>query len=448
MNPKRRKIEEPLSGLLVKKEIVLLDLNDNCIFKIFNWLALKDLGVLCQTCEHLRKLATNFFKQRYTEKVHGKFSIERTEWRGEWKTRMTSDGVDSFTHCIQNMEICDMYNGVDNNDLIPFIRSHCGESLKTIKFHSGYICPSFGQFIKDILKNVETISFSFCLRGTNFYDSVLQHCENMKRLILKDHGRSPIEDILSRKYSKLEHFECHYDGDFKVEALKDFLLKNPNIKSFHWEFYYRSTDPIEYIKCIADNANNIEEAKFYLHSSLAISIVMCGSKQFKRLRFCIADEEKLNQFLAISSPSLEELYYGKTKLCSVIPHVKSLSNLKLLRFMICGNKYQMRLSEKDFPKLEELRLSFYGPIPSGIIDQFVLQTVNLKTIRLEQSLNDHDVKTVFDIAMWNAERKRLPGACALTVFVSKSCKNIKLNARYKFVKITKEIYPQPFYYRF
>lgn len=437
MNSKRQKIEEPLSDLLVKKSTIeLIDLNDYCLFDIFKWLPLNEFCVISETCQRIQKVATKYFTRKYPEKVSGQVTITRK--MGQIDTTPKENYVKAFSHCFENIEICDLDDDVEDNELVAFIQSHCNEHLKKVRFEYGYIHASFGHFLKNILENVETVEICFCFQGTNFYEDFLKHCKNLKCLVLKDHGRNPIDDTLFGKYLKLEHFECDYNGSLKVETLKSFLITNRTIKSSVWNFYDRDSNPIEYMKCVVENAINTEKAILTLHYQWFSGVItMCGFRLFKRLTFSNCEEETLNQLLKVTESSLEEFYYGKTSLRFLVPKVRSLPNLKVLecRLIDCAFGFKLNLSPKDFPKLEILRLSFYGPMPHDTIAQFVRFTVNLKEIALDLHL--HELLDL-DIAILNSERKRLPGACALTIssYQGRSKENINVdNADYDLVKL-------------
>lgn len=453
MNSKRLKLDETLCHSPVEISTKkFLDINDDCILAIFERLSLKELGGMTDVCKRFKELAENVFRRKYPENVSEKFyRIYRNTYGDiglyppEYGLLSIHNYVKFFWQCMENMDIADAYNRGDIRCLIDYIQSHWSKNLKKIRFRYSYIHGELGDSIKNVLEHIEAVEFIFCFNGTKFYDTILRHCHNVKSLVLQDHGGNQIDDVLGSKYPKLEQFELDYDGHLNSDLLKTFLLLNPNIKSLVWYIYDRGVNLSESIKCIVDHAFNFEKMDFVLKKTSRSKnpcegvIHMCGHKLFKKLSLEVCSGERPLELIKLASLSLEELDYGKTPFRILIPEIKSLPNLRVLKAYITSLddefNYQINLTEKDFPKLEELELSFYGPIPEDQIREFVRNVVNLKKITIGTVYYpERRNKLNFSIAKMNFERQRLPDACELTIHLGKGCRKTEFGTS-RLVKI-------------
>lgn len=220
----------------IKPSILKLDVD--CLEELFNWLALKDLHSIGQTCKHLHQVAGYVFQSTYpgaqVEYRFGNIYIGDVE-------------INGFFKFIENIK----FDEVDENWL-NFAKSHVFKSLKRILFQNLTLTNEKIACIKHILNRVETVELTRCTIEAEFYEGFLQYCNNMTKLAssastlwpgivskavnLKVYRRRPLvgtdNSWLHRKYPKLECFELNgLDWDHEVyDDLDEIFKANPNVR--------------------------------------------------------------------------------------------------------------------------------------------------------------------------------------------------------------------------
>lgn len=208
------------------EELSLITLNADCLDEIFNFLSSIDVKSVGQTCKDLYKTTANYFKLKYPAK---KLKIRMPL---SYIKPNTTNGFGPFYRNVI----------VDDADIkiFQFLATNCANPLNKIQFGQKnsrkQIFSGFGMYIKNHLASVASIEFLGCRIHGDLYQLILQYCENLKRLSIRNYANEGIhigvnDDWLLKRYRTLEHLAL-VKRSSKIEQLKQFFKKNRNIKSF------------------------------------------------------------------------------------------------------------------------------------------------------------------------------------------------------------------------
>lgn len=412
-----------------------------------------------KTCKRLRELAGVWFERKYGSKwlhlrknISGKVAISpKFEYEKCFEKRIKNiifEGeIDYKT--IQTTESLQLPSAYLKYKQIQ---------LKTIDFGQ-----KFGDDSKEVLENLVTIGLWNCPTVVDVHANFLKYCKNMKNLIVvyeegyfcksaSDHTRRCFSSEnsselqpdgpgwISQSYSTLEQLQ--FSGNVYVSSrlskeLKEFLRKNPNIRSLAWQFYgdqhytKYSILPLQNIKEIVEYCTGLEE--LYLSSIDYIGLVniceelqiLCERSNFKRLEIKLISTEYLNPIVENTDAlgKLKKLmgihlWANHFSMQSRFPNITSLQNLESLQIQ---GRYFLWKDEIDnvarsLPNLKELFLTDVGGIDGMDIVQYVTPfVVNSRDLgKIMIHVND-----LFDelnqIPMFSEWRKNLKDAIKLTI---------------------------------
>ncbi len=426
MDAKRRKLYQPVTE---DSRTDFLSMNNDCIYKIFEWLDLDDICSISDTCKQLKMLSSDYFQRKYHDKLVRGMRIVAVD--GKIQLQPNEKYVWSFSRCfdkvIANVDTRLTRNlGVSKHDLPVFIRENCNDYLSSIQFESMFLYHSIGESITNVLENVGTVVFTGCdLEGT--YHQILKHCPNLKYLIVEENYGHKIEQLLLETYPKLEQFICRYYGRVLMKKnLKIFLRQHPKLKRLTWCFHARireatfSDKTLECIEMIVKNGKNLEElflsfdGTYNLESICDKLTVLCDRKHFKRLeldfRFTTLGY-KLSKMMIDHGHHMSNLKsllglhlcefsdFGNT----FLPALCTMKNLRVLQLDTVASIKRLNAIPLDgLSCLEELHVGTLADFK--FVQQFVCQ---LKTLKIISILRCRFTISRFDLPMLNIERKKL-----------------------------------------
>lgn len=448
MSAERRCIQQPAVEDL-KTEFLFM--NNDCIYKIFEWLELKDLCAISETCKQLQALSSDYFQLKHYDKLSNGMRIMVIN--GKIELHPKERYVKSFSRCFDTVIINADLRWSRNIDVtkltLPrFIRDNCSQYLSTIQFHLMVLHQSFGDSIMKILENVETVVFWTCdLEGT--YHHILKHCRNLKYLTIDSNYGNKIDELLLETYPQLEHFQCRYYGRLLMtNNLKVFLKHHPNLKRLTWCFHARireatfSDKTLDCIDAIVENGKNLEELFLSFDGTYNLTAIseklkeLCNRKQFKRLeldfRFTSPGYEvskmiieQGHQLATLNSLYGLHLFDFSEYLSNILPGLTTLKDLRILQLdCVASVKGMAIISLGGLASLEELHIHTLENVIFA--QQFICQVEKLKIFSI---LNCKFNTSRLDLPMLNVKRRELPsGACELVIYVDITTTKIKTGA--------------------
>lgn len=233
MKPRKQKRQKRMFEVIEndsdcdEEQMNVISINDNCLEEISEWLSLPDLVSLSMTCKRMQSVVSSYFSRKYpTKRMTVKMDREQ---RIEFWPR--EKYVQRFREYFQNIAI---------RGRQPAIFRHlgrmCNKTPKKIRILEAHALTSMhGKCIEEALNNVEIVEFEECSFATDFYDSFLKYCLNLKQLVLKSFTECTHSGIknkwLLQKYPHMKHLNWSFD-ESPPEELKTFFHRNPNVCSF------------------------------------------------------------------------------------------------------------------------------------------------------------------------------------------------------------------------
>lgn len=210
-----------------------LDLNDDCILEILEFLSLEDLNSMSQVCKRVYGLSDSIYMRKHLEdtEISIQFSsmvngrpVYVLEYNNDFPKRFGPEVIPNY------FVYCDI-----TNDLFEFLRSKCCPNLKRIEFCYGPNERVDGELIKSQLRTVEYLGV-YWLGDGDVHDSLLQYCTDLKNLEMYVYGRMDTNaNWLNQIYPKLTYLK--FFGSFEppkfgaVGSFKHFIELNSQLEA-------------------------------------------------------------------------------------------------------------------------------------------------------------------------------------------------------------------------
>lgn len=405
----------------------LLILDDECLYRIFESLQLSELGRLKIMCKRLYDLTGRYYETEYAKSQYFSFTIEKGRCRIQSRSEF---------NC-KHFKLIKLDELDDNN--LRIVASHYEtKRLKHIAFNKMEISAETNEaYLKRILANVEILQFEKCWFKNDVGVSFLRHCLNLKCLALDDYAiKSSLIDLsdvkhqwMMEKYPKLEFLSYNVSNPSNNmwPMIRSFFVENPNVELFYPSSESASMPIDEIIYRI--NLNNVrvkglclklEQMSFIeIDHIYGVLNVLHAQNYFTDLHLIITREATLTDRNCAKTLALLEGIYGLyvtftlTDL-AVIHYISKMTNLKSLLIFIHKPGYALYLSKKLI-NLEEVFIrceeSNFRMMKSFVGVSSKLRRMYVFGIRSAS----HAVHCVQKL---NNLRKRLSGACKVTIYVA------------------------------
>lgn len=367
-------------------QTMFMDLNEDCLDKIFRYLSIRDLGSIAETCKWFQELAIKTFK---------------CIWKNEVATlhnNSTKDKLDSlrilrqFGDLLLKVNI-DFGGNRRNTEFLDIIMDKGSVKLLEIEF-SGFTAS-------DRLDKV--------LSKRNLY-RINAHFNNMISLrfgLLSDNLIVP--NCIQQAFSNLQHLSLQHP--FNNRHLASFIRFNPQLRSLEFGHDYSFVDR-DLMNLINRLLPNLEELKF-MEVKKHLSTTAYQPLFLKNLKRLLIRDMKNGKFLpnlSISNKKVEELdievFSCNDKLIDTVCQYKAVQKLTLncLTNNFRGTNL-MKFSE-HLPQLTELELRGYNEsLPMENILQFIQEAANLTTLSLLQfTIDVEEIKEKLDPDHWNVSQ--------------------------------------------
>lgn len=356
----------------------MFKLNVDCFEHLFEWLSLKELLVFRCTSKRMKAVVDYYIKLNYPHLLH---------------------------LCVPNFR---------QGKFLKSCRMHPNyfESIKHLHiWGSKYIGVQIDG-IKFILNRLETLKLWNVRIAGDFYEIILKHCPRLKFLSVKM-GVKPIgtsNEWLIRQYSTLESIEI--EMDFVCSELLEFFKQNPNVRDFSTNFscLWHNRNQILESSIKLDRLNvNIDSHLFeFYHIINNLSDHGFYKQLIARLHFGPNPEWAESQLQNLWSHCNLETFILCTLDDFLIPVVKNIKQLDILNLDISS-------LTTNFVNLERV---FVLTATLNAIQSFMSHAPKLKQVRVTSLIHGNgEMPNVHDFLTLNEERKKLVGACKVTIYI-------------------------------
>lgn len=410
-----RKIEEWLSfqiGIQKYGQMsAIFKLGSFDLIKLLDFLSLKDLNSLAQTCKYLHQVIGEYFQKNFAGITvnYGSVGLVTTN----------STHVNAFISFIR--KLC-----IRRHDLNSFyyIAANC-KSLKEIQFMGITLKASTMKSIKKILSQIEVIKVHNVTIECKFYEEFLQFCPNLRRLSIQKCKLKVESEWMLKKYPTLEYFELIEFENIKFDDLKTFFKANLHIKkiSIDTKFITQCSELKEKLNVrldeliIARGYGDVLIDDLFLYHLINLSNIGFYKRLHLQGAYFSIDGWILQNYIdkIAQLKTLESFQFRSLVYVTPIINLSPLTHLKELKMndpKMCANIENVA---KRFLQLE--RISFTNAAFDDV-EPFLKYTTKLKEIHLFGFIRAG--KHIINLSTLNDERMKLMHANKVTIHVNES----------------------------
>lgn len=420
----------------------IFKLTIDCFDDLFDYMSLKDLSYIGQTCKAMQRVTGEYFKRNY-------FAFEDNNHRGcgiygheicmmdkserDHSNKAIKVPVTVFSAYIT--QLSQFHTAIGR--ILMHVMKHINEftSLKQVNIFCCDLNISSYAFIARLLENLEKIKLYRCIEfDGDFYDKFLKYCSNLKQFNVMqcDLVCARVNDDetivheypwLKRKYPKLVHLKLIPKIRLQINELNEFFMVNPNVRDFSTNAHCLWINRHQLLNSTA-KLNSLE---IWISKTVDPPLDEFGDLATRMQAIC----QLINQLH-------DQGFYKKLKLFihgnaqRTIDEVASLNGLEMLsiacfekefnqlpltlvrELSILKGVHNVNLQElaESCGRLEHLQL---GTNKIDDILPFVRCSPNLKSIKAFSNAK-HQV-IIIDLVSLNEERKKLLAARKLIIFV-------------------------------
>lgn len=337
-------------------EMMLLELNDDCLIKIFRNLSAADIAKVSEVCTLFKDLALTAFKTEWREKTVNLLNSSK-ELRTE-SIRILC----RYSTLLQKVHIGfgdNKYNEV----FLDIIFAKCTLNLIEIEFSGpGYMC-----YVDKILNKRNMCRFNKKFR---YLRSLKFDCST-KYIVERQ--------CIEQKFSYLE--ELNLSDPFKNRNIENFVYLNPQLRrlsAFHSTEVKKARD---LVKMIDHNLPRLEQLGLWIGGFMdEMEYQPLFLKNLRQLH--ISNYGKANNlpYLSISNERVEDMEFLLSscdyRLFDFICQYKEVRKLSLRSYITNAFNYRHLLKlSKHLPKLSEIQINgLYKSLSNAEIARFVLET--------------------------------------------------------------------------
>lgn len=432
-------------------------LNDDCIYKILEWLPIDDLCTFNRTCTRIRGLCDDYFHQKLSKLLNKEVIVRFDETTVECEMY-----VKCFNNFIKNLRI-DCCGNVDFNVVVNFIKTKCDPNVRKLGIRNFKVLAPNYKEIASFLQSAETVEFYNLAGSGRNQSALLKYCPNLTTISMRGYDTDSkvtnfiFDDIFEEKYPKLQHLHLLKVRPEYLKKLKSFLREHNSIKCMEWISFFDSDiyGQLQCIKAVVDLALNLEHLYLKVDENDFETIcryleVICARDNFKSLylqfrnEFCDptttnllkSNASQLASFKQLTKISIKSWGLRLTDLIKALGRYVHLKSIELIWYD-CVEMIMWPLKEippiDTLPQIEEFTIIGRSSKEETLmfLMQFARYWVNLKKVTVY--FEHYDVKQLIHVAELNEARMKLENPCELTIFTN--AKGNETNLNHELVKL-------------
>lgn len=223
--------------------IQFIDINDDCFYKIFEYLPVSDLCSTSFTCKRLQTLAQHYFGQKYPKEwITIDISLNaRGNTEMEFSKTDPNKVLKYFGKFIRNIRMqssMDESGWIDLGLLYDFLKNECCDKLHSLELNLGSridlnsMANDESKMQFHSIESVKIIDVE-CVHST--YNGLLQLCANLKSLKFATSTNNNVYEWLRYIYPNLELLKLPWNRGQKPESIQDFLQNHQQLKDITCE---------------------------------------------------------------------------------------------------------------------------------------------------------------------------------------------------------------------
>lgn len=403
-----------------KQRAPIFKLNVDCLNKIFDYLSLRDVHSIGETCKPIQQAAGEYFQANYITAAYVRYK------RLINSAFIPFDGF--FNKFVQNIHFECVPTRLKKTTL--YIGKNYNQKFKQMVFFDVDLTAVEIKNLSDKFENVETVILEKCTVNRKFYKQFPKICKNLRRLYVEDFDCR--RDVVRRTgnkwllytYPKLEHLHWIQSKGWRpINELKLFFQRNPQLRSFTtdtntlWsnrDLFSESKISLDdlTIELGQDDDNDAQELQNfeYIHAYLK---ELHEKGVYKRLHFNL---KRFSQQTFDEMPRLDALrglclwFDDISQGDIILPKWANLFKLKFLHFDLKN----LDLLAQQLVNLQQI---YFYSISMRDLMHFARHSVHLTKVKIKDSFDYDDHGKCLDVAALNKEREKLKGAKRMVIYI-------------------------------
>lgn len=377
---------------------------DDCWEHIFDYLPIRDVYSMAQTCKRMNRFAGYYF-HKYSPELE--YTMEKD---GIYCSSLRWYNLESNFH-----EFVTRLRIDQKSYLNSVSQAQAFSSLKTLIFNNIELTSVQINSRRTLLRNVENLHINGNTISDAIFTAISNYCPKLKCLDIRYTPTSFGVDnnIFLQHYPNLEHLRYEQREDTKIDAMGTFLKKHPNLKQITTNFRFLRTHrdifsttnieldiltvevPIDFtFNEFVELLKQLYERGFYKLLSVTL---YCWEDKYKKLGNKIAALPGLHKLTTHKVLEFSDLALANLKEWHLWEFDMSAEDVENL----AKNVVNLEKFTLDYPKIEHI-LSFVRH--SKKLKKLIANYIALPNC-------------VLDLMTYNQERMKLAGACKLTIHV-------------------------------
>lgn len=310
--------------------------------ELLDYLSLKDIHSLGQTCKRFNRIAGIYFQENYWDTV--------TQVDGEEITCHV-EPVSAFKKFIQQIRIPYMDDALNT---LKYVTANGTSLMKIFIYFIGEKDIEF-DCIKETLTKIEHIEL-YEWEQMELYDKFLKYCPNLKILIIGLVDLK-IEDRawLHQRYARLEYVSIRqWKG--RIPEMQIFLEQNSKIRSFSINHSFLAENE-DWLLTTNANLDYLGIGIYDIISPRLISLLrtLHERKFYKKLRFSIRalNQDLINQIGGM--PAVERLWFYEIERNFDFPVMADVKELRLI--LLEDSNLNSEEFFTKFPNVQRMRMN-------------------------------------------------------------------------------------------
>lgn len=395
-----------------------LKLIADCWENIFDYLPLKDIIAIGQTCIRMQKMTGYYLREYFPEilcTLDGK------------SARITySDRFHLHSELWQYIsKLC-----IDGN-LDYYLNDKAFSSLNTLILSSVELSKTQIQYTEHLFLMVENVQLKYCAVESKFFVQLIALCPKLKNLHIQccRMADDALHLLFLQNYASLEYFQFQplpRRANVQINELQKFLENHSNLKHFETDYRFlwanrlilNETSVQLNLLTVRFPPTN-DDTLYYYFVDFLKTMHQRGFYKTLNLSFDYRETENNFENLTKFTSTLPALEMLSTPTDSIVD-LSHLTNLKHLEIRAYDSGVLIENVAKNLNKLK--KLTFYVASIGDILP-FVCHSKRLKTINIY-----HLRDKILDLYALNEERKKLEDACPISICV---LENVYLPTKWK-----------------
>ncbi|XP_031629056.1 uncharacterized protein LOC116344599 [Contarinia nasturtii] len=383
----------------------IFNLNIDCFEEVFDYLSLKQLAIVGETSKRMQQIVGHCFRQSY-EAARATFYY---------------DFDVNYVHANFLIDFIRKIRVLQSNEAFyEFLRWNRLHSLVQIRFYDHILTKAKIECMQVILGRVEAVELLECKIESDFFETFLMFCSNLRRLCVD--GTTIIGtqyNWLLQHYPLLEHFQLLTAIGLEIEELATFFQLNPNIKrlSTGAKFFWFNQQTMTNTNLKLNTLAIKYDKRVYLMSFCRLLNKLYDSGFYKKLHLYFDHPLGFNQKIIEELKSVKALVKVAANSRQNYINLSCLINLEEL-CITCTHAVN---DLEHLPNaLTNLRRIYFLDASTDDILPFIHRAPKLNKIKvrcLRGGIHFDEQSNVIDLKALNEEREKVGFATKITFYV-------------------------------